>query len=67
MEIKIISDGSIEGTKVVDKDSGEELDWVDEIQIIASMKNPNKGVRALLSFINVEIDIETDVQLDEEE
>jgi len=61
MKIKIISDGTIEGTKVVSAKTGEEIESVTKIGWMA--ESGEIYSRAIIEIINVPVEIESDAEL----
>ena len=61
MKIKIISDGTSAGTKIIDEDSGEEIGSVSKVGWIAEAGEVK--TRAVVEIINVPVEITTDADL----
>lgn len=65
MKVKIISDGTVHGTKVVDEKTGEMLQNV--VDIIWSAGMPYAEARAVVTLLRVPVELKTDVSLIGEE
>jgi hypothetical protein len=62
MRVKIVSDGTVDGTRVVDAETGELMRGVMGIQWIAT-PGSEAGVYAVLTLRNVEVDLETEAEV----
>lgn len=56
MEIKIISDGTVNGTRVINKETGEKLKNIESIQWNIDAKD-KMIARATLIFIKTEVEL----------
>jgi len=56
MEIKIISDGTPYGTKVINKETGETLDLIEHVSWDIDAKDTGLA-RATIRFVKTEVDL----------
>ena len=61
MKLKIISDGTAWGTRVVNAETGEQIEYVSTINWFWEPKD--WGARATIEVVNVEVDLEVDGRL----
>ena len=62
MKLKIISDGSTAGTKIIDVESGEALGYVQMIQISAMVGEPT--VEAIVYMAGIPLEMVVDAKMD---
>lgn len=61
MRIKVISDGNIEGTKVIDADTGKDIEFVQSVDLrIEAGAGP---VKATLVVFPVELDVTAEAEI----
>ena len=60
MRVKIISDGTVTGTKVVDAKTGETVEGVDRVRFVADAAHDS--IQAVIHVVNPEIEAAVDVE-----
>lgn len=62
MRVKIVSDGTLGGSKVVNAETGETLDHVRRIELVLDCET---GVQCILDVIRPDMEIECEAEIEE--
>lgn len=62
MQIKIISDGTVYGTKVVNAETGEEIKGIGKVEWSVDAYAKSKLATAALHFVDVQVDVLASVE-----
>ena len=59
MKIKMVSDGTVLGTRVIDAETGNLVEWVTRVELVLDARDLP---RATLYVVGVEVDVITDAE-----